>query len=231
MPTTADIQMMLHRCGLSHNDAATWLRRDLKVVRKWIDGRFEIPADDWQQLVGLCSRQDRAADEALTGLGPTTRPIKLLLARTLEDAQLLGWPCAGAHMAMLRRVLERAPKGVKLVLVHPGDDDAVILPRSDERPRAMTQDYTLEFAFTDFGAFAAEVDFTDLATRWDIERQFAQFTQVSGMRAEMTITEVGIKIVLPERIAHHQETILKGAMQNAINTVVGTLWRVQQRAI
>jgi hypothetical protein len=127
MPTAAEVRLMLHRCGLTHNDAATWLGRDLKVVRKWLDGRFDIPADDWRQLVDLCARQDRAATQALAQIGTRPASYKVLVAMTDEDAGLLGWPCAGAHLALIRRVVERAPPEAKISLVHPGDDDAAIL--------------------------------------------------------------------------------------------------------
>lgn len=35
--------------------------------------------------------------------------LVLRLSRTDEEAQRLGWPCAGAHLAMIRRIVEAAP--------------------------------------------------------------------------------------------------------------------------
>jgi len=131
--TPAAVRLMLHRCGLSQTDAADWLGVEARMVRRWCAGDFPIPERRWQPLVDLCARQDRAADEALALIREKTAAlgrdgtIAIHMARTQEDADRLGWPCPGAHVAVIRRVIERAPKGLRLVPVHPGEDEAADL--------------------------------------------------------------------------------------------------------
>ena len=50
--------------------------------------------------------------------------MTLPMARTDEDAERLGWPCVGAHVAVIRRIVERAPEGLRVVPVYPGEDEA-----------------------------------------------------------------------------------------------------------
>lgn len=137
-PSPAELRLMLHRCGLSQTDAADYLISprtgqpiEARQVRRWLTGDQPILDEHWQQLVDLCARQDRAADEALAEIDrlereTDSRPdtITLRLARTQDDAERLGWPCPGAHVAVVRRVVERAPQGLRIVPVHPGDDEA-----------------------------------------------------------------------------------------------------------
>jgi len=91
----------------------------------------EAEPDKWQLLVDLCARQDRAADEAVEQIKATMkefgeRPdqIAIRVARTQEDADRLGWPCVGAHVAVVRRVMERAPTRIVIAPVYPGESDA-----------------------------------------------------------------------------------------------------------
>ena len=118
-PSPAEVRLMLARCGMSQTDAADYVGKDARVVRRWISGEYDIPA-----------RQDRAAAEALDLIGQQrhqlgeTRTMTLPMARTDEDAERLGWPCVGAHVAVIRRIVERAPEGLRVVPVYPGEDEA-----------------------------------------------------------------------------------------------------------
>lgn len=135
--TPAAVRLMLHRCGLGQADAATLLGVQHRQVGRWTRGETYpsgepiAPRDEhWQILLDLCARQDRAAVEALATIreqakvhGPPGE-VHIRMARTQEDAERLGWPCPGAHVAVIRRVVERAPKGLRIVPVHPGEDEA-----------------------------------------------------------------------------------------------------------
>ena len=129
-PSPAEVRLMLARCGMSQTDAADYVGKDARVVRRWISGEYDIPAEHWQRREDLCARQDRAAAEALDLIGQQrhqlgeTRTMTLPMARTDEDAERLGWPCVGAHVAVIRRIVERAPEGLRVVPVYPGEDEA-----------------------------------------------------------------------------------------------------------
>lgn len=141
MTTPAKIRLMLHRTGLSQTDAADYLVSprtgrsvEARQVRRWMSGDQDMPAEHWQQLVDLCERQDREADEAIAQIEQLAREsgrlpdvIAIRLAQTQDDADRLGWPCPTAHLAVVRRVVERAPAGVIVKPVHPGEDEAADL--------------------------------------------------------------------------------------------------------
>lgn len=133
-PTSAAVRLLLHRCGLSQTDAAAFLRNsrtgepvESRLVRRWISGEYPVPDNHWQALLDLCTRQDRAAEEMLAlirdqgGAGPRSE-LTLRMARTDEEAECLGWPCVGAHIAVIRRVVEWAPKKIKVTPVYAGED-------------------------------------------------------------------------------------------------------------
>lgn len=121
---------MLARCGLSQTDAADYLEVEARTVRRWIEGSFRPKEEQWQRLLDLCASQDRAAEEMLRILREQTKQhgapheITVRLSRTQADADRLGWPCVGAHLAVLRRVAEWAPRSVKILAVYPGEDEA-----------------------------------------------------------------------------------------------------------
>lgn len=130
-PTPAAVKVMLHRCGLSQTEAANYVEVQDRTVRRWLDGSLSPGPDKWQALVDLCARQDRAADEAVEQIKTTMREfgdrpdqIAIRVARTQEDADRLGWPCVGAHVAVVRRVMERAPKRIVIAPVYPGESEA-----------------------------------------------------------------------------------------------------------
>jgi hypothetical protein len=138
--TAAEIKLMLHRCGLSQTDAAAVTSARDRTVRRWLAGDDSPEPEKWQRLVDLCARQDAAADELLAlararAGGRWVAVVTLHMARTDEEAQHLGWPCAGAHVAVIRRVVERAPRRMRVVPVY-GDEAPAAELAAARRPFA-----------------------------------------------------------------------------------------------
>lgn len=125
MPTAAEVTLMLHRCGLTPIDAGAYLRNltsgksvDYRTVKAWTRGRSQPRWEQWKQLLELCERQDRAADEQLTDLiaqAEGGRVFTVQVARTRKEAERFGWPSVDAHLAVIRRIVERAPKDLRIV--------------------------------------------------------------------------------------------------------------------
>lgn len=125
-PTAAQVKVMLARCGLSQTDAADFVEKDARMVRRWISGELPMPVALWQLLVDLCARQDRAAEVEIEKLKVSSkksgdRPIQslIMLVRTQDEARWRGWPCVGAYVAVVRRIVEWAPKHITILPHYP----------------------------------------------------------------------------------------------------------------
>lgn len=101
------------RCGLSRAEAAQVLDVRSDTVRSWDDGRRNAPAAVLDQLAALHRRIEHAADEALAQIddvverhGPAFE-MALRVAGDDAEARLIGWPCVGAHQAVLGMVAAR----------------------------------------------------------------------------------------------------------------------------
>ena len=64
-----------------------------------------------QALHELADRQEEAASQALDVWEAEGQPaeIEIGLASDDHEAQSLGWPCVGAHLAVIRRMWEAMP--------------------------------------------------------------------------------------------------------------------------
>ncbi len=74
------------------------------------------------QLHALAQRQETAAEETLglwEELGCPAE-IEIGLASDDHEARALGWPCVGAHAAVIRRVWELLPPDVRVIVVPRG---------------------------------------------------------------------------------------------------------------
>lgn len=125
-PTAAQVKVMLARCGLSQTDAADFVGKDARMVRRWISGELPMPVALWQLLVDLCARQDRAANVEIEKLKARSRksddqPIQslMMVVRTQDEAKWRGWPCVGAYVAVVRRIIEWAPKHITILPHYP----------------------------------------------------------------------------------------------------------------
>lgn len=112
--------LLLDRCGLSHREAAAIHGVRLDTVASWSAGRRGTPAGAISELRALYRQIEAAADRAVTGikaLPADTAPdaIEIGLAADDHEAQRLGWPCVGAHAAMLGIVAARLDLPVVVV--------------------------------------------------------------------------------------------------------------------
>jgi hypothetical protein len=112
--------------GLSHREAADFLRVRLDTVQSWHRSRNPTQARDGviAELRGLIARQETAAAQATDQIaalaGRHGAPTEIEIGYPADDheAQDLGWPCVGAWRAMAARVVAAAP--IKIILVPRG---------------------------------------------------------------------------------------------------------------
>ena len=112
MPTA--FALLLQVCGLSHGEAARFLNVRPDTVKSWATGRRSVPGDALTALADLAAKIDAAADAAMGQVAEVatrawTDPtvIELGIAADDHEAQSLGWPCVGAHRAVLALTLAR----------------------------------------------------------------------------------------------------------------------------
>lgn len=121
-----DFRLLRARLGLSQAEVAQVCSVQDRAVRRWESGDRTPGEEHVAALLRLLAQQDRAVSETTAHFNRLAlaegRPDRVDLAFSLDDAQARsrGWPCAGAWLAVLRRVAEAvAPAAVHLV--DPGD--------------------------------------------------------------------------------------------------------------
>jgi hypothetical protein len=103
--------LLLNLCGLSQREAAAFLNVRPDTVKSWGAGRNAAPVRVLDELRALHRQQRRAADKTLAqyrGMLAEHGPpeiIDLALAANDEAAKARGWPCIGAHAAVLGLVI------------------------------------------------------------------------------------------------------------------------------
>jgi len=109
--------LLIDRCGLSHREAADFLTVRIDTVKSWSSGRNGTPEGAIAELRGLYARIETAAGEALTVINhaPADAEIEIGMAADDYEAQHLGWPCVGAHAAVLGLVAARTKRLVRIV--------------------------------------------------------------------------------------------------------------------
>lgn len=111
--------LLLNRCGLSHREAAAFLRVRLDTVKSWSSGRERVRPSVLAELRALYARIERAAAE-VTAVLPARHLaapdlIELGLASDDAEAQAIGWPCVGVHAAVVGIVAARLDLPVRIV--------------------------------------------------------------------------------------------------------------------
>jgi len=103
--------------GLSIRESAAFLDARVDTVEAWSRGKNPTPPGVIDELRTLIAKQEAAAAAALAAIpSPSPDGIELRLASDDVEAQALGWPCVGAHRAVLARVAAGAHKGVRVLI-------------------------------------------------------------------------------------------------------------------
>lgn len=91
-------------------------------MRRWISGEYEIPSENWRSLSDLCDQMDKAARNKIEEIKKIAAringPVTVHIAHTDEEAQQLGYPCAGAMLAVGMRVVDWVPEDVRIIPMH-----------------------------------------------------------------------------------------------------------------
>ncbi len=96
-------------------EAAEFLDVRPDTAQSWWLGRRTCPNSVIDELIALSERQDVTAQEAASVVKAAVErqglpeDIELGLASDDHEAQSLGWPCAGAHAAVLRKTIKALP--------------------------------------------------------------------------------------------------------------------------
>jgi hypothetical protein len=102
--------LLIGTAGLSHREAAAFLKVRLDTVHSWSSGRNNCRAEVLDELRDLVRKQDTAAKATLDQIKLTVAQqpdakIELGYPSGDHEAQSLGWPCLGAYRAMAGRVI------------------------------------------------------------------------------------------------------------------------------
>lgn len=112
--------------GMSQEETAEFLDVSVRTVQSWDVGRRTPPAGIIVEMRALIGQQERAADEALrTFAAQVTKfgsvgEVEIGYCTDDGEARELGYPCVGAHSAMIARVIAAIPAGVSVVLAPRG---------------------------------------------------------------------------------------------------------------
>ena len=136
---TTVFTLLVQICGLSLGEAATFLGVRLDTVKSWSAGRNPTPGGALGELAALAERIEDAADAALDEIArlaaehgaPET--IELGIAVDDHEAQSLGWPCVGAHRAVLARVVAAGTADGQRFAVVPRGSTPVTAAAADAR--------------------------------------------------------------------------------------------------
>lgn len=119
---------ILRGCGLSQREAADFLGIRPDTVKGYASPSRpqQPPPGVLAELHELAARQERMAQATVdifesqaAEYGPADT-IELGIAADDHEAQQLGLPCVGAHLAVARRVWELLPPEVRIVIVPRG---------------------------------------------------------------------------------------------------------------
>ena len=114
-------ELLLRFSGIRVDEAASFHEVDESLVRSWLDGSEDVPAEAMRALRDLIARQDRAAAEGLAVyrnlLAEHGRPagIDQTVAKTVLGAQKRGWPTVSASEMVLARIIAGLDIDFKLV--------------------------------------------------------------------------------------------------------------------
>lgn len=121
----SDYHLLRKLCGLSHGEAAAYLKVPLDTAKSWDSGRRTPPAGAVAELRALAERIRVAAEQALDMLD-TQQPPAAVVGRCSDDyeARSLGWPCRAAHDMVLARILAEVMPPTVVRIVPRGSEPA-----------------------------------------------------------------------------------------------------------
>lgn len=90
--------LLRERCGLSLREAANFHDVAMNTVESWSSGRRPAPDGVVSELRRLYAKIE---DAAYQEIADKEGAVDLILASDDTEAASLGWPCVGAHAAML----------------------------------------------------------------------------------------------------------------------------------
>jgi hypothetical protein len=118
---TTTFSVIQKSCGLSHRESADFLGTRIDTVKSWSTGRNAAPQGVIAELRSLHRKITLAAQETIRDvekLSVERAPldaIELGLASDDHEARSLGWPCVGAHAAMVGIVAARLDVPIRVV--------------------------------------------------------------------------------------------------------------------
>ncbi len=114
---TTIIAILLDRCGLSIREAAEFLNVRDDTIKSWRSGRNPTPPKVIGELQALYLKIGVAAREALAVINqaPLDADIELGIAVDDYEAKSLGFPCVGAHAALLGLVVASSGRAMRIV--------------------------------------------------------------------------------------------------------------------
>lgn len=126
---------LLAACGLSQTEAAAFLGVRIDSLKSWSSGRREAPAGVWGALWDLAEKQQKAAENGFDAWDEVGQPDQLEFGLASDDAEAksLGWPCVGAHLAVVRRLFELIPPDAATIRVVPRGSTPATAAAADQR--------------------------------------------------------------------------------------------------
>lgn len=113
----APVALLLDRCGLSIREGAAFLDVREDTIKSWRSGRNPTPPKVVTELRSLYRQIERAAHQAVVIIDhvPFDAIVELGVAADDHEAQSLGLPCVGAHVAVLGLVVAQTDRTIRLV--------------------------------------------------------------------------------------------------------------------
>ena len=109
---TTIFKLACQSCGLTMSEATAFLGVREGTAKDWWLGRRTPKPSVLADLLDLAQHQERAAAETVNVIQHQAKQhgqpeeIELGISADDHEAQSLGWPCVGAHAAVLRRIIE-----------------------------------------------------------------------------------------------------------------------------
>lgn len=118
---TTAFTLLSQRCGLSLREAANFLGVRIDTVKSWSSGRNPAPAGVIDELRRLYGRIEGAAEAAIQQIEDVAtdagqpETVEMGISADDHEAQSLGWPCVGAHAAVIGLVAAWADVPIVIV--------------------------------------------------------------------------------------------------------------------